>query len=119
MSPKFAKMLSALGEDVVHLRDHYAPDTDDIIFLPEISQHGDVFVTGDPSIQTRQAESRALRQAGVVSLFLGPFYQKMQLWPQAVWLVQRWPQLRTLAEGLEPPACMDIKHNGKGIPFRL
>ncbi len=106
-------MLFALGEDVVHLRDEFPRDISDIELFESLSQSHFVFVSADRKILTRPAETRALKQAKVTSLFLSQFFSKKQFWSQADWLVHQWPKIRGFAEGCQPGTCAIVSHNGK------
>lgn len=112
-------MLRALGEDVVALRDAFPQDIDDISLFSQLRGPNLVFVSTDTSQMTREQEARALRQARITALFLGPFFSKMQLWPKAVWLITKWPKLRQFAESVNQGSCAEIKQNGAGAFFPL
>lgn len=70
-------MLRALDVDAVALREEFAADIKDVELLSELKAHDYVFLTADRSILTREVEAIALRAAKVTSLFLAPFWNKM------------------------------------------
>ncbi len=119
ISPTLAAMLRALGEDVEALRDHFPEDIDDVSLFSQLAGQDLVFLTTDTSQLTRKNEARALKQAKVTALFLGPFFGKMKLWPQASWLVSRWPQIKRAAESLTKGSCAEVKQNGTVSFFSL
>ena len=86
-------MLAALDVDVVALRDHFPADTKDPVFLEKFKEMDIVFISADTSIRTRPAEARLLKDAGKTALFFGSFWGKMKIWPQAEWLIKRWPMI--------------------------
>ena len=98
ISPKFAGMLRALGEDVVALRDEFEEDCKDVDIFERLKQSSfDVFVSTDTSQLRREHEARALKQAHITALYFGPFFTRMKLWEQAAWIVKRWPNIKTFA----------------------
>lgn len=112
-------MLHALGEHAVALRDEYAEDIDDVTLLSRLRGPHLVFLSTDTSQLTREQEARALKQANVTAIFFGPFFERMKLWPQAVWLVTKWPKIKGFAEGVIPGTIAEIKQNGSVLVFPL
>jgi hypothetical protein len=119
ISPKLAEMLCALGEDVVPLRARFPEDIDDVSLFSQLSGPDLVFLSTDTHQLTRIHEARALKQAKITALFLGPFFGKMKLWQQATWLVTKWPRLKQFAESITQGSCAEIKQNGAGSFFPL
>jgi hypothetical protein len=112
ISPKLPEMLHALGVDAVALSDGLPSDTKDIALFGHLCGRELVFISTDTSQLTRQQEARALKQAGVTALYLGPFFPKMKLWAQAVWLVTKWPGISAFACNIAMGSCAEIKQNG-------
>jgi hypothetical protein len=119
ISYRFADMLSALGVDAVALRSQFSPDIEDVDFLAQLTGTGMVLMTADISQATRVQEARALKEAGVTTLFLGPFWSKLKFWDQAVWLVRRWPRIDGFASNVTKGTCAEIKQNGTALVFLL
>ena len=120
ISPKFPEMLRALGEAAEALRDNHPQDIEDVPLIQELLGRPDlVFISTDTSQTTRLEEAKALKQAGNTALYFGPFFQKMKLWDQAVWIVKNWPKIRGFAEGVAKGTCAEIKQNGKAWPYVL
>jgi len=113
ISPRLARMLAALGIDAKPLRDIFPQDIKDIDFLPQLRDTGWVLVTGDTSIVTRRAEAIALRKSGVSALFLGPFWLKLTLWPQATWLVTRWPEIDAFMQNQLGSVYVELRQRGR------
>ena len=82
ISFRYAAMLSALNEDVVALRDLCDVDISDVELFAFLKDKGRVFVTIDDRQKTRHRESRALREAGLTALWLGPFWDRKKFWDQ-------------------------------------
>ena len=112
-------MLAALGVDVVALRELFPADTKDPVFLEKFKEMDIVFISADTSIRTRPAEARLLKEAGKTSLLFGPFWGKMKIWPQAEWLIRRWPLIHGVAVGVVKGTCAEIKQNGRSEIFPL
>ncbi len=105
-------MLRALGEDVNALREQFPQDIDDVSLFSQLRGPNLVFLSTDTSQLTRTQEARALKQAKITALFLGPFFGKMNLWQQAAWLVAKWPKIRQFSEAVTEGSCAEIKQNG-------
>lgn len=119
ISPKLTDMLRALGEDAVALSDGLPSDTKDVALFGHLRGRGLVFVSTDTSQLTRQQEARALKQACVTALYFGPFFQRMKLWPQAIWLVTKWPRISAFACSVATGTCAEIKQNGTALVYPL
>jgi hypothetical protein len=80
-----------------------------------------VFISTDTSQWTRIKEVRAIKDAGITTLYFRPFFQKMGLksLAQAIWLMKSWPRIKGFAEGAERGTCAEIKQNGRAVPFNL
>ena len=117
ISFRLARMLCALDVDAVALRDEYPEDTKDIPLFKFLRGSNVVFVSTDTSQMTREQEARALKEAGITALYLGPFFQRKPFWDQAVWLVRRWKGIEGFAEGVTPETCAEIKQNGKALVY--
>jgi hypothetical protein len=113
LSYRFAKMLSALDVDAVALRDELPQHTKDVDLLSALAGRDIVLVSGDRIMTRRPAELKALRSAGVIALFFGPFWSNMTFWRQAEWLVRRWQTIDGFASGAAKGTFAEIKQNGK------
>ena len=91
----------------------------DVPLFEQIKGRNLVFVSTDAKQLTREHEARALKQAGVTSLFFGPFFEKMLLWDQAAWLIRKWPTIKGFAEGVAPGTCAEIKQSGRALIYPL
>ena len=61
-SPKLVLMLRALDVSAIHLREEFAPDTDDTEWLSQLADRDWILVTCDRQIRRRSAERRALER---------------------------------------------------------
>ena len=113
-------MLAALEEfEVVALRDKFSQDIGDVELFHALAGTGYVFVTCDDRQKSRQCEARALQEAGLTALWLGPFWSKLMFWDQAKWIITRWPVIHGYVQGVAPGTCAEVKQNGKSRPFSL
>jgi hypothetical protein len=119
ISYRYALMLRALDVDAVALKEQFSEDIKDLALFPRLRGTGVVFITSDTSQSTRLQEARALREAGVTALFLGPFWGKMTFWPQAIWIVSKWERLDGFARNVTPGTCAEIRQNGAALVFGL
>ena len=101
------------------MSEKFPHDIADVGLFEQIRGERIVFVTTDSRQRTRQAEATALRQSGVTALFIGRFFPKMVLWPQAVWLVSKWPKIEGFAEAVKLGTCADVSQKGQCRPFML
>lgn len=121
LSFRFARMLGALEVEIFALRDKLPQDTKDVDFLGDLrSKHGvDVFISANTAQRVNRIEARLLRQSGVTSLYLGPFWGKMRFWDQAKWLVKHWEQNDGFCRGAAQGACADLQQNGRARHYAL
>jgi hypothetical protein len=119
ISFRYAEALQALGVDAESLRDRFPEDIKDIPLFQQLKGSGVVYISADTSQATRYLEARALKEAGVTSLFFGPFWGKKSFWLQASWLISRWTIIDGFANGVQPGTCAEIKENGKAEVFHL
>ena len=52
-------------------------------------------------------------------LYFAPFFQKTDLWGQAVWIIAKWKKIKGFAEGATSGTCAEIKRNGRAEIYRL
>lgn len=120
ISPRFAKMLKALDEDVVALRDEYPPDTKDSIFLRDLrGGKFDVLISNNTEQRKIPQEKRLLKEAGIISLYFNPFWSDLGFWDQAIWLLKNWRKIRGFCEGCAKGTCADLQQNGTARVFHL
>lgn len=117
ISFRIAEALRALGPDVRALRKHFPQETPDTELLAELGTKGWHLVTADRQILKRPHEAAALHKARVTTFFLGPFFETLQFWDQAVWLVKNWPRFESMAQNMDRGTCVIIKHSGKMYPL--
>ena len=84
LPPKLAKSLHVLLEpdhQVVHLKDKFAANTPDEIWMTELAKEQNwVIVSGDLQIRKNPHEAQAWRVAGHTTFFLKPGWINLQFW---------------------------------------
>jgi len=113
LSPGLAKGMKAFGEDVVHITEIFADDTDDPDWLPHIGSEGWILITRDQRIRYRPAEWTALKEHGVGAFFMGGKQRsRCQLIPQ---LVRNWPRMKELAGKTQVPFAFQVPPTGTKV----
>lgn len=100
LSPHIAHAVRELscgqsGVDVVlHLRDRFAGNMDDLVWVPALTADGPwVVVSVDQFKKRGGAEREALRRSGHMVFLLEPQWLKQTFWLQAERMVRWWPQI--------------------------
>jgi hypothetical protein len=106
-------ILKLLDVEAIHLRDHFAQDTKDVVWLPEISAKGWVVITGDQNIRTRPAERIALEQANLITFFAYKGFTKQGRWEQVIWIVRHWRAIESQASRSPQGVSYEVNVNGK------
>jgi hypothetical protein len=119
ISYRYVDMLQALDVDAVHLQSQFSPSIDDIDLFTALRGSSLVYLTCDTSQATREKEARALKESGVTALFLGPFWSKLDFWPEAQWLVTKWPVIDGFCRGADQGTIAAIKQNGRARYMNL
>jgi len=112
-------MLAALGKEAEALRSTFQESIADEVFLASLKNTYDVYVTYDHRQKTRVAEARAIAEAKIIAIWIGPFWGKLDFWEQAKWLVTRWEKIESFTSTVTPGTCAEITQNGKAKVFAL
>ena len=101
--------MSAPDHEVVHLREKFAADTADDVWIPALAKEGGwVIVSGDPRI-ARNPQLRAVwTHAKLTTFFLGKGWMKQKFWDQAWRLVRCWPRVLEQSALVVPGAGFEI-----------
>ena len=111
LSRQLAAGMYAFGEDVMHLRDKFAEDTDDEEWLEFIGSKGIVLITRDLAIRRKPAELAALKQHKVRAFFLGgKNLDRCSLIQQ---LVRNWPRIKVIANRKKAPFAFRVPPRGR------
>jgi len=110
LSEQLAEGMKEFGEDVVHLKEFFADDTDDPVWLARIGSEGWFLVTRDDRVRFRPAELTALKENRVGAFFLGgKNLTRCQLIQQ---LVRNWPRIKEYARKTHPPFAYRVPPSG-------
>jgi len=107
-SRSIPRILLELDIDATHLRDHFPADTKDVVWIPEIGKKGWVLVTADLSVQKRNAERIALREANIVTFFFGTWFLDKRKWDQVVWIIKHWRTIEEEAHKTKPGTSLEV-----------
>jgi hypothetical protein len=113
LPPALATVLRTLDYDVVHLREHFAEDTTDERWLPEVGKQGWAILTVDLRIAKSRSTQEVLKAANTVSIFLFPGFQKMGRDQQVAWIVQHFSEIERRAESSKRGTNLLARQNGK------
>lgn len=115
-----AHALNALSKpddhSVSHLKDRYSADTQDTVWINDLSKEGGwVVITHDKL--NKGLEREALRQAGLLVFFLDKSWNDHKFWEKAHNLVKWWPRIMEQAGGIQGGAAFKVKwkFSGKGM----
>lgn len=111
LSPQIVEGLKLFGEDVEHLRNSFAADTPDTIWIPEVAKRGWILITRDKAIRKKPLELEALTRSGL-STFI--FLQKRDpdRWGWVELVVRRWTEVKDFASSERRPFAAGIPEKG-------
>jgi len=120
LSPRYARMLSALEiGDVTSLREHYAENLADEIWIPELGKNGWVLIGKDREQLKKPEQRQALITNGVTAFYLAKGYDHLPLNEIAWRLVRCWPMITAMAERSRKGGLFLVQLNGKIEPLPL
>jgi len=110
LAPQLATGMSAFGENVTHLTDHFPHNTLDEIWLEYIGKNDLYLITRDEAIRRNPMEIKAIRAFSVGAFFLGGKNRtRCQLIQQ---LVSNWPRIKKFAAKTKKPFAFRIPPSG-------
>lgn len=99
---------------VIHLKDKFPGDTEDIMWMTALGSERDlVIVTADVRIRRNPHEVKAWTAAGHTIFFLKPGWTDLTFWEQANKFTKCFPDLIKEAEGAKPGSAFMVTVNGK------
>jgi hypothetical protein len=113
ISYKLVTIPKALDVDALHLIDEFPANMPDVDWLPRAGQAGWVVITADRAIRRRPGELSALKDAGVLALFLRDNFLRRDKWEQALWLVRHWPEIDKQVARLKHGTIASVSDRGK------
>jgi hypothetical protein len=117
LAAKIAKGLNgfvAPDHQVVHLKDEFAANTEDSVWMTQLARQEDwVIITADLRIGRNPHEIEAWKQAGHTVFFLKPGWLRMRFWDQARKFVKCFPEIIEAAKRAKRGASFMVSANGK------
>lgn len=104
LPPTLARALHALSsgvdpgvDQVIPLRDKFAPDTKDPAWLSALAREGDWAVISQDGFNKSDIEKALIERAGLMVFVLEPAWGKQQYWAKCVQLIRWWPKILSIA----------------------
>ena len=118
LPPKLARALNELegeyGIAVVHLRDEFPANTDDITWIKELGKEPECFViTKDRNIKRNPHEKKAWEESGLNIVFLQKSWFNHDLWEISWRMVKRWRELREKVATMKRDQVIVLPITGK------
>jgi hypothetical protein len=114
---KIAKGLNgfvAPDHEVVHLRERFEPDTDDVEWMRGLANEENwIIVTADVNIGKNLHEIEAWKEAGHTIFFLKRGWLNLQFWEQAHKFTKCFPQIIEKARTARRGSSFIVSVNGK------
>lgn len=103
---------------IVHCRDRWPPDgaIDDVDWIPLIAREERIILTFDKRILKNSLERKAFQDARATIIVPDNFFYKKNYCDQVVWLVRRWPKIKSWANGKKGPGAFKIQQRGRIVP---
>jgi len=120
LPPPLAHALRELSKPddhlVCHLRDKFAENTLDTVWINSLSEEGGWVVVTHDNLN-KGLEREALRRAGLMVFFLDKSWKDHKFWEKAHNLVKWWPRIIEQSAGIHGGAAFKVKWNfsGKGM----
>ena len=117
LAAKIARGLNCFvspDHQVVHLKEKFAADTDDTVWMKQLAQQEDwIIITADRRIGKNPHEIAAWKQAGHTIFFLKPGWTDMKFWDQAQKFTKCFPQIIEKATHAKRGSSFVISVSGK------
>lgn len=110
LSEHLAHGLAEFGEDVVHLKDQFEENEEDVVWLEYIGKNRIILITKDERIRKNPLELKSLVKNKVGVFFLGGKKQSRCKIIQQV--VRNWPRIKEYAIKTRPPFAFRVPPTG-------
>lgn len=116
MAKAIASLCEPDGIPVLDLRDKFAADTPDEIWIGALGQEGSWAILSQDRFAKNPLEQEAFRQSGLTAFILQKSWTGLQQWDKAWHLVRWWPRIVEQAGLVQGGAAflVPIKFSGKG-----
>ncbi len=109
---EFINRESGLAQ-MAHIRQHGWSGLPDKQWIPLATQQGFVIVTGDRNEATRGYTTADLKQMGACVVLLGKFWDHLNRWERAKWLVKHIEGIVVLANGMPSSTVYLVNKRGQ------
>lgn len=121
LPPKLARAINELegkhGIETVHLRDIFPANTEDIVWITELSKENECFViTKDRNIRRNPTELEAWKESGLKIVFLQKSWMNHDLWEISWRLIKRWKELTEIVKRMKRSETVLLPITGKIAP---
>ncbi len=117
LAPKHARSLDTLVQPdhhIIHLRDRFAPNTPDEVWLLELGKEGGwIVISGDYRISRSAHERAAWKESKLTAFFLAKRWENLPLMEQHAKLSHCLPEILKHAEKARAGAGFMVSVNGK------
>ena len=110
LSDYLAKGMKAFGEDVVHLKEFFPEETEDVEWLKFVGEKNLILITRDERVRRNPAELTAFRRYNVGAFFLGgKNLDRCKIIQQ---VVRNWPRIKQHATKEKKPFALRVPPSG-------
>jgi hypothetical protein len=117
LSYRYANMLRAIRQDVVHIakvRDFHRDDPD-AVWMPKVAARGWTAITLDERIRRIAVEEMVRAKAGLRVVFLAEGFLHQPFLDQARFLISAWPEILKQTEKSKPGECFRVTAQRKVV----
>jgi len=102
--------------EVVHLRDKFAADEQDHVWISAIGQEKGWIIISQDGFSKNDLERQALRQSGLIVFVLSKQWSSHQFWQKSHTLVRWWPAIIEQSQKIKGGAAFRVpwKFSGPG-----
>lgn len=81
------------NHELLALRERFAVSEKDVHWIPEAGKNGWIVISRDANQRRRDAEHRALKENGVIALYIRQGSKPMDLYADAARIIKNWPKI--------------------------
>jgi hypothetical protein len=117
LSFRYANMLRAIRQDVVHIAKTrgFHRDDPDAVWMPKVAAQGWIAVTLDERIRRIAVEEMIHAKAGLRVVFLAEGFLHHSFLDQAKFLINAWPEVLKGTEKSKPGQCFKVTAQKKVV----
>jgi hypothetical protein len=117
ISYRYANMLRAIRQDVVHIAKSRGFDRDDpdVVWMPKVAERDWIAVTLDEAIRRIAVEEMLRAKLGLRVVFVAEGFRHHAFFDQAKFLVNAWPEIIKQTEKSKAGQCFKVTAQKKVI----